>query len=305
MPILLHVSIYNSAGELVKTVFEGMAQEIPKQVKLSTPALAAGQGTATLQLPGLLFNGQDVAWDGTNNNGQFVSGGEYYWKVESKDSYGHVSTLIQPMSVVNVMPLNSLEIFNSAGEVVADIPLQGYAGGVTDFSLEESRFAAAYDPSTGAPLSRLKVTLKDASGASHDFFWDGRNSQGRPLDSGNYMVRLISQGQGQATLASLPLTVVRAAQAAAFEKASLAPNPAPADVRRLTLEFGAGTAGRIHLRLYNLAGEAVARADGDAGPGRLDMDVSALSTGVYFAVAECWDLGAMKGRRVFNMAVIH
>jgi flagellar hook assembly protein FlgD len=305
MPCQLLVSIYNSAGELVKTVFEGVAQEIPRQVQLSTPALAIGQGSATLALPGLAFSGNAPTWDGSNNNGQYVSGGVYYWKVESRDSYGHVTTLIQAMTVVDALPSNSLEIFNSAGEVVASIPVGTYPGGITDFFLEDSRFAEVFDPATGAPAKHLKVTLKDSTGAAHDYYWDGLNNQGRPLDSGNYTVRLVSQGQGQNVVASQSLVVIRGISPNPLDKAFLAPNPALAGTPQVMFYFTPMSAGRMRLRLYNLAGEAVAGAEADAGSGIVKIETAALATGVYMAAAESWDQGFLKARKVFKFAVIH
>src|SRR5207244_343769 len=108
---------YNSAGEKIAELADGIGLYVmPQGLKTVDAAFAPDSGG----LASIMILGPDqlIYWDGANNNGQLVSSGDYYVKMELKNNFGVVSSYMTQVAVVRQALGVEIEIFNSAGEVV-------------------------------------------------------------------------------------------------------------------------------------------------------------------------------------------
>jgi flagellar hook assembly protein FlgD len=287
MPDSISLRLYNSAGELVRSLYQGLAQDAPTQVLMSQSSLAAGSGVVSFLFSGALSGilGQSgtsaIAWDGRNDNGQLVAGGQYYAQIKTTDSFGHSSTLVDSVTVIQAVLSQQLNVYNSAGEVVAQVPLTATAM-TSRFEVPQPSKALSLDPATGLPLSGFQILLIASTGQQIWTQWNGLNSQGIPVGPGLYTLELVTEepGQGlqrldkQVQVLTAPLTL-------SLGKPIVAPQPYRSGT--LTVFFKALPGNEsIHGRLYNQAGELVLESWGRSGGGRLALDqASKLASGVY------------------------
>jgi hypothetical protein len=297
------VNIYNSAGELVRGLYSGSAEYPANQAQVLQTANQAGG--VQVDITGLGGSaGSNLVWNGTNNGGQAVGGGSYYVQISSVNSFGQVQTLDKTVSVVGTGGPVTLSVYNSAGELVAnlnsELPLASQA---TDMSLPpgQNSVVSSTDPSGGG----LKITLTLAGGGTTTVPWNGLNSQGQPLQAGNYLLTLtqIEAGSNE-NLKTLPVVVVGAPDSSAktmAHSALVVPNPVEGGWFDVQYQ-PAGTDMAVGV-LYSLAGQRVAEAT-DSGSGTLHFSGD-WSSGIYLLDFEVHngDSGAL-ARRILKVAVV-
>jgi hypothetical protein len=283
MPFSLQVNIYNSAGERVRSLYNGSSQCAPQSVQALPPTLAPGQGLSSLALHcPISGGGNSIGWNGVNDQGQAVASGTYYFRMQVVSPFGQVSAWIAPVAVLDLPSQATLSIFNSAGELVYNVPLSSYPSPVASMS-----------PDKGS----LKLTLQN--GSTQDFAWDGRNNQGMIVASGSYTAHLVvSSPGGSKTIQDFPVTWIN--PGAGPDGAPLAyPNPAHAGSQGPMISYRGPQA---LARLYNLAGELVAQAS-DTGGGLLAFHVPALAAGIYMIDFESVQAG-QRSRKLIKWAVL-
>ena len=286
MPYTIHVRFFNSAGELVRDLYTGAAQIGPTSVTLSDHSLAAGSGTLSLLFSGALQGmGQSsttaLAWDGTNDSGQLVGGGQYYVQIDSKDNFGNAVTLTDSVVVIRAVLTQRLSVFNSAGELVALVPLTSTAQ-TTRFEVPEDSKALELDPVSGLPSSGFPIVLIDGNGKQIQTQWNGLNSQGIPVAAGLYTLELYTEQAGAAPQRlSKQVQVLTAPSLITLGTPFTAPNPYRNGP--LSVFFHALPGNEvIHARLYNAVGELVLDGHAQGSAGRLDLDRGEkLASGVY------------------------
>jgi hypothetical protein len=296
MPNQLLVTLYNSAGERVKTLFNGSVQYISTSMDLSAPLVLSGAAPVSLNLAGAAWQGVGgMAWDGDNDSGQFVSSGAYYFKIEFTDPVGGVTALIRPVQVLNGLGQHRLEVYNSAGELVATQALSGTALATGSMTLDSEAMVAG---------QRLDVTLKQGANEV-PWAWDGRNNQGVLVDSGSYTLQLVQtwpdgrrevQSKGFVVLKA-PLTVLPCGEFKAV------PNPVRAG-QPVTVLYDPAPGLWLRARLYNAAGELVGSLSQDAGQGSAPLGDSRLASGVYVAEFEVREGVALIRRDLKKIAVV-
>ena len=117
------------------------------------------RGLHVMDLPGFFTDSHGVqntggiSWDVTNDTGQALDGGVYYVKAEYRDAFDRVTTLIEPVQVLNTEGQNTLMIFNSAGEVVRHWELNSDYDGVVDMTAPTGTFAPEYDAGGGVNMA--------------------------------------------------------------------------------------------------------------------------------------------------------
>jgi len=310
VPYSLAVTVYNSAGEVVESLFNGSAQDLPQSIGLSQGSLVAGQSAVTLDLGGrLMAGGQSVgplSWAGTNNNGQFVGGGVYTFKVEYTSSTGTVTTYTKTVQVIPAPLSSALEVTNAAGEVVAQIGLGAVTMSAAAFSLSDTVLAESY--AAGGQAKGLivgSVTL--VNGTQLPFSWDGRSGSGVPVSAGTYSISLVSASQGGSTTLSREITVLKAGPVGLSSVPLVCPNPSTGR-GPLQVLYPAGELYGAEASLYDAAGELVARVkDASAGPGdgSLSLDAGRLSAGVYLVVLQGTGVDGEPLRQVLKAAIVH
>ncbi len=313
IPHRVTIGAYNSAGELVKLIFDGGAQFQPGDLALSADTIAGGAGGVNIQFPGYLYDPSvgsmlgGVLWMADNNGGQVVAGGVYYIKAEITDNFGQITTLQRSIQVISVVPENSLNIYNSAGELVARVPLPASGTGrFSSMSLPEDRYAVKFDESNGAPANGyFEIKLKDEMGADYTTGWYGLNAQGVPVASGSYTAELIYNAGvgGSRVVETKGFVVLRAGDIATLAGAHAYPNP----VTRggdLYVWYPVGSYPAT-ARLYNLAGELIAQSTDVNATGKLTFGGGSLAPGVYIIKVEKVSGAAVVARTTIKAAVVH
>jgi flagellar hook assembly protein FlgD len=305
MPYNIEIWVFNAAGEFVRQLFTGQSDLAPSAITLSSPVVVAGVpgGAVALKLGATLAGGfSQVAWDGTNDQGQIVASGQYYFQIKSRDSYSRVTSFVQPVAVVGVHGKDTVGVYNSAGELVVMLASSLPDGAtVSGISLDQETFAPAFDPVTGAPLSFLTVSVLDGKGITHSFKWDGMTGQGRPAESGVYTVCGYSS-EGQNSFMR-NLTVLKSASAPGDPGARVAPNPTSADGKfQILYKPVLGFYGRASV--YSLNGEVVLKSNDFSRGGAVYFDGGALAGGIYFVEFELMDGQAIYYSKRLKVAVL-
>jgi hypothetical protein len=300
------VTIYNEAGEVVRQVFNGAAASQPNGLTALQQPLAAGGGLLLNVLGG--GNGLSaLEWDLDNNNGQPVSGGMYYVKVQTIDPYGNVTAYSQAVPVLPPASSDSLSIYNSAGELVRQIQLPAGLSPLSDFSVAGLTVGSS-GPDAG--VTAVSFTLKGAAGATSTWGWDGRNSVGQPVASGVYLVRLVHSALGQATtVKTLSVTLLAVPGSAAelsLSQARVGPQPwlgGGGPQGALKAQYPALPGLAVEARLYDLAGELVGQGADPQGTGTLELTTGPLAGGIYVLKLQAFQGQAALARRMVKVAV--
>src|SRR5207245_2803109 len=112
--------------------------------------------------------GKTLAWGGDNDQGQGVTGGTYYLKVEMEDPFGAKQSWSQSVTVLPPAPAQSLVIYNSAGEAVAHLSASsGMGKSFTGLALHDSS-KGAYALGNGGVVD---FDVADSSGALVPVHW--------------------------------------------------------------------------------------------------------------------------------------
>ena len=297
-PMQVTVSLYNSAGERVRLLFEGAAQFIVPDISLSGSLLVTGQVPLSLDLQGASYQGQgSMSWDGTNDGGQGVSSGAYYFKIETVDSLGTTTVQIKSVQVLNVQGQNSLEVFNSAGERVYHQVLGAAYDGAGAMRIDQDSML------TGGQKD-LVVTLTLNSGQTQ-VGWNGLNDQGVPVASGVYSIQWVHTNAGGARVVeSKSITVLRTPDGSLpGGDFKVAPNPVHG-TDPITVCFDPAPGFQVHANLYNLAGERVAMDAVDGAAGRCVLGEGRLASGTYLVELEMKAGMALLRRETRKAAVV-
>jgi hypothetical protein len=290
----------------VKTLYSGPAAFKPTGVGGSLLPPAAN-GTIPVQITvqgnGGLPEIPNLVWDTDNNNGQQVSGGTYYVKVTTTDSFGHVTALTQAVSVLGAAAQASLEVFNSAGEMVQQISLSGLPSLPSDIVVTGSASMV------GGPGGAVKFSLTGLNGASYPVAWNGENSHGQPVSSGVYLVRLVHSQLGQTvTVKSVAVNILDlpgGSAEQALAAAVAAPQPWMAGKGgALSVVYPPVAGEQMRARLYDLAGELVATGIDGQGGGDVQLQPARLSSGIYLLQLSIGSNGVVLAQRVLKIAVV-
>jgi hypothetical protein len=297
VPFHLEARVYNSAGELVRTLYVGAASEEPTELDLDKNDFVGSQDKVDLLLHGQLSGAPNgLSWDGSNDGGQWVSAGSYTIQVQVTDPFGQTSSFFKPVTVLPVQSETWLNLTNEAGETVW---AQHLSTPVSNWSLSsESIVLAGEGTGNGAPVLRINLDL--AGGGTSFVDWDGRGANGRLLNSGVYQLTLSSIQPGQsARVQTKTITILRGADADLLAGAILGPNPAHGvDTVQVRYTPVANLDG-ASAELYTLDGGRVTTALDPGKTGTIVLPVSSLSGGVYACVVT---LGP--ARRVLKLAVV-
>jgi hypothetical protein len=212
-----------------------------------------------------------LVWDGSTDGGQTVDSGIYSVVVQVKDPFGTATTWTQTLTVLRSDISTSVEVYNSAGEMVWHAQAVPSAPGIVGLSGREIVPSA-----TG---SGLKISF--GSGASDSLTWNGTGSNGQALSSGTYMVKVTQGGKGGKTTTAYSVALLQPNEQV-FAWIAAAPNPAPAGSNSILVSLqGASPSIRAWGEVYNLAGEHVGSLSLISG-GNLRWDIPRnVASGVY------------------------
>jgi flagellar hook assembly protein FlgD len=321
-PFHVSLTLYNSAGEVVRRLYDGTSQVEPDHLETTTVSSSGPNGSLAIavQVWGVASVNAPppIVWNGTNDNGQVVANGTYYFKLDVEDPFGKTSSLVKEVPVVGNVGGNSLAIFNSAGEIVRNINLDSLPGGasfgrLTDFSIDNAAgngTGATGADATGAVVGGVQLKLRNDQGVDFPWTWDGLNDQGAPVSSGSYTLRLVRQELGTPTVVKSESVILlqspNEALQASLASAVVGPSPyrpsaggPPPQIRFLAV-MGFSTVARV----YNLAGELVAVGVASSSDGRIDLNVGPLASGIYVIDLNFDEGRNTVGRRILKWALL-
>ena len=285
------INIYNSAGEVVKS--------IPiKQFSTAITNITLSNGKAITSLQGagstidILFDGVVIGtWDGTNNQGQPVANGTYKVQIDNVGSSGNVTSVSQNAVVNRSISDVEVDIFNQAGEVVRklyNVMSNPVGSTMTNISLSSS----VLRPSLSAPVSaanqtpaQVQIFIEDSS-APVTLVWDGSSDNGTFVTPGEYQVQVHwTNGDGNSTNITRSLLVMPSTGAGG--KVLAKPNVLNKD-NGYSSRFDAGAvsgAASIKVKVFTVAGEWINTLMNTSGT-YVDWNASGLASGIYIAVVE-------------------
>jgi flagellar hook assembly protein FlgD len=294
MAVDIKVKVFDSAGEQVAVLYQGGVSQMPGSPQLSGGAVQPGFHGVDVVFDGILENGlNQVPWLGTTDTGAFASSGTYYILVVATDNFGNVSSYSLPVTVMQPVGENAINIYNSAGELVYHESFHSLSVSATDLELESNAFA----PQQG----KLNGTLRSSSGASAGWSWDGRASDGHLVNPGIYTIQLINAQPGQSSMPALKQVQVLTAP----ETLSGAPRLLSAPGGFVLRYDPSAMAKAPRVRLYNLAGELVGAALAETASGELSLRLNGAASGVYIVIFEYESLSGMRQRVVLKGVMLN
>jgi hypothetical protein len=295
---MVEVTLYNAAGEVVRELFEGRASTGISTIELSSTTVVGGQSPLTLSFNALLQGvGGSLVWVADNDSGQAVSSGTYYVSIKTSDQFGAESTVSREIAVIAAPGAGGgLDVFNAAGERVAQFDLSRFADPIVDFRVDTPTFSPVTAPGLSGTAgagskveggivsgSGLLIHLLDTKGATHTIEWNGRNDQGVAVASGGYSLILnhVDPVDGSKHKKAGSVQLLQNGLELDSARLLVGPNPARDFVKAFYAVQGSAAVRFAQARLYNAAGELIATTVDDAGQGWLSFDVRPMSSGVY------------------------
>jgi flagellar hook assembly protein FlgD len=312
---MLTIEAYNSAGEKVKLITHVQVSGNINNVLLlfkgnQADTFDPGVAGLTIRMPGIAAPGQlngevDETWDGTAGNGNTVGQGIYYIKISVTDSFGHVNTVIEEVGVLKVEQWVRLSIYNTAGELVARMQKNKVPAAPVDLDIPEVLYIGQ-----GASNIDLKYSTDGSM-----FEWDGRNSQGKLVDTGIYEIvveeKTIDGYYNLVTTRSVTIMKVNGQGVLGDVKAY--PNPFVVEedgFTPATIDWSNKTAGNVTVRIYNVAGELVRTLSaGLDAPAGIKWDLTTgtgryVSTGLYEILIQGKNAAGEEQRKSIKFVVI-
>jgi uncharacterized repeat protein (TIGR01451 family) len=300
------VNVYNSAGEVVKTI-PVKSYSVPiNGITLSTSNLITtlhGSGS-TIEI---FYNGTLIGtWDGSNNSGNPVTNGNYVIKVDSTSSTGSVTTVAQDATVNRQLSNITATIYNSAGEIVRTLYNVVSDGNNSQMSNVNLSSTVIQPGSTSATASNLQIIVVN-SGSPVTLTWDGTNNTGTVVTPGTYSIQLNwDDGQGQTT--DISRTVLVTGGGGVTGTVVAEPNVLEPGQTLTTTFNGMGitNAYTVNAKIYTIAGQLVASVQGTPGMQSTQWSATGIASGLYFAVVEVQDAnGGVIEHQTLKLLILH
>jgi flagellar hook assembly protein FlgD len=274
------IGVYNSAGEVVRHLMVTGAYGIPGNFTINNSTFSPDDGGRAQ----IIVDQTTTYWDGTTDQNTIVQNGIYYVKIEVLDKYGISHTLVQPVTVLTNSISATFKIFNSAGEVVKNIPVTLASTGSNVLTAASPVFA----PGTG---SGGALNTEDFTYLGQVIKWDGTNDENQIVANGVYTASIVTTDKNAFTaVASTQITVLHDAYEIIGDL-RIIPNPVNnANNTVLHIKYDAIAGAKVTGKIYNMAGELVNTLHDSSGAGELVWDLSAdrkIAGGLYVAVINC------------------
>jgi hypothetical protein len=254
----------------------------------------------------IFYGTQEIgAWSGTNQNGDPVSNGDYYLKVDNTDNYGVENSETRMVTVNRAIYKATVLIYNEAGEVIRHLyTYMDDPGMGSVLSMQLS--TAAIKPglvSTGGTPSEVAVILSNGT----TVVWDGRSDTGLYAHSGQYYIEAHTvDGQGAQSTVVREISVIDSDSGRGIERVMAIPNVLnEANGYRTTFTTKTAVPLTLKASIYTTAGELVGSIQGLAGTSKTTWDASGVVSGMYLAVVEQVDAqGGRVSRQIQKIVVI-
>jgi flagellar hook assembly protein FlgD len=319
-PYVLKISLYNSAGEIVKVLVNQFTNKQISNIQfyangVTDPATITDNQPLEIYLPDVETPdtqgngvGTVFTWIANNAQSQDALQGTYYIKIEQTDAYGHTSAFIKDISVLRMEKYVEMNIYNTAGELVRTIRKDNAS--TLSSKLDLDLGGTIVIDQFGTP-----VNLKYGTNLGEYMTWDGKDSKGKIVQSGTYEVQMIMKTDQGLTIESAQTVIVLREGKKFIDQVIIQPNPynekpGPGYITFKWSFLTAGETGRVIIRIYNIAGELVYKTEGDLANNvtgiTWDMKIdrnSHLSRGIYTCVLEAKNSTGYVERKMQKMAV--
>ena len=302
----VNINIYNSAGEVVKTIKVKEYSQPINNITLSQSNLITElQGPNSTIL--IYYNGVLIStWDGSDNSGNPVTNGTYEIKVDSVSPLGVVTSVDQQAIVDRHIATITANVYNSSGELVRTLYYttgQGTNAQMTNVSLSANVMHLGSTSNSGTPLLQIFV---NTSGTPVTLSWDGTNNTGTDVTSGTYSVQLHwDDGNGQTTDITRSVVVMTGGVSGTV---IAEPNVLEPDSTLTTTFNGSGIANAwmLNAKVYTIAGELVRSIPGTPGNASTQWTATGMASGVYIAAVEVRDAsGGILEHQLLKILVLH
>ena len=311
---VVKVSVFNSSGELVKTLDTFELESAISSFSLSGDLIQTDGDAVKILSQGMTLD----AWDGTNVKGDKVSNGTYFIVVNSTDPFGVSTTVTQQTTVLLKSNTMQFTVFNGSGETVMTLSkqqLEALIGGplqTADYNLGLVTFSpTVITPSYGNPTgngSSVLITL----GSGRSFWWEGVNAGGAIVASGQYTLAFTSQISGQAQENISENVTVLDQNSSPIVKVLVEPNLVYLNQTQkvmFALTLNASQADNVQVKIYTLAGELVGPVlmnnIGNLNWVTWNLSGSNLASGMYFADIELREGNQVLDRKIVKLAILH
>jgi hypothetical protein len=195
--IYTRLSIYNSAGELVRRMQINSAPSSLISLGIDD-VVAVGKGNTEVAIA--YAPGQVITWDGNNSEGITVESGVYEVKVEISTGDGYIIAASKSITVLNAGKqgvLSNIVTYPNpvvmTGGVHQDMHITWQATGTGQVTLQVNNLA-------GELISTFRATLESGTA-----IWDLRTASGQDVASGMYVMFL----QGKKDTGEVQVKVVK------------------------------------------------------------------------------------------------
>jgi len=303
----VQVDIYNSAGEVVKTILVQSVSQPINNITLSTSNLIT-----TLQGPGstinIFYNGILIGtWDGSNNSGNPVTNGNYMIKVDSTSPAGVVTSVQQQATVNRALSNITATIYNSSGEVVRtlyNLVSDAVDSQMTNVNLSSSVITPGVV--TSGNTSSLRIIV-DTSGTPVTLVWDGTNNSATVVSPGTYTIQLHwDNGQGGTTDISRTVIVI----AGGGTSGEVVAEPNVLQTGQMTTTFngiGIINATALNVKIYTIAGQLIpVNLVQTPGMPIAEWNAAGFASGIYIAVVQAQNSnGGIIQTQTLKILVLH
>jgi len=298
---ILSVKVYNSAGEIVRTVAIAGAYGLVKEFSVDKTVISTDDGSvAVINVDGYIYE-----WDGRSDQGTPVQNGVYYVKAETTDNMGLTHAAVREVTVLTNGLTAELRVYNSAGEIVKIIPVYGLASFGSDILTLDPAAPAVFVPGQPQPSTGQAGLRIDYMGQV--FVWDGTSEQGVIVANGVYSVQLVGiDASGVKTIASSEITVMNAAYEV-ISGIKVIPNPVnPLVENIITIRYNLMPGAKVTVKAYNIAGELVKGMEDYAGIGQVKWQLDAkVAPGIYILVINAGTDSGMRKTMVEKLAIFY
>ncbi len=312
---MVHVDVYNGAGELVKTLTTFESSFALSGFDMTGSVIQKPQDVASLVYGGVTL----ASWDATNNKGDKVNNGTYYVKVQSTDPFGVTTSVTQDVTVNLAQSTLSLTLYNGAGEVVESLDtaqiesLMGVAAlSLKDYGLGGVKISSqTLSPSYNQPgAAGASVTITLGSGGS--FVWDGQGANGEFLQPGSYFLELKSTQPNTTSQETTWDIVVLPPSGSAAGKTLLEPNPinlSQTQTAKFKINVNSPLVDNVEIELYTVAGELtkirLTNDPGNASQVTWNLAGINIASGMYIGVVELKSGNELIARQTLKIAILH
>jgi large repetitive protein len=304
------VNVYNSAGEVVKTISVQVFSQPVNSITLST-----SNTITTLNGPGsiidIFYNGYLIGtWNGTNNLGQPVSNGNYSIQVDNMGQTGVVTSVAQTAIVNRSLANITANVYNEAGELVRtlyNVVSDPVGSTMNNVTLSSNILRPSVAAPAGGSTTNVANILIETSGTPVTLTWDGTNSGGTIVTPGVYTIAVHwNDGTGQTSDISREIIVMPGPGASGIAVAR--PNVLNA-TNGMTATFdatGIQNAYSIKVQVYTMTGQLVQVLTSPQGSPIVPWNATGMASGIYIAVMEVDNSnGGVISRQRLKVLLLH